>query len=238
MRRALAYAYPYQAAWAAGGEIPGVTRLPATNVMPPGIPGRVEYNPLPGHAPGDDRPGQGQGAADGRRQAGLPDQVRLPDRRPDVGRRQERHRAGADAAGFDPQPVATTSANYVDGLPAEPEGAGQRPLERLVLATGRRVARGCPPLFQSTDIAKAGFGSNFAAFSSKAVDDRIDAIPQLLLTEQPPAWNALDKLIQTKYFPVVVTGYGGVAMMRGSKVHNVFDDPTFGMPTWKDIWIG
>ena len=27
-------------------------------------------------------------------------------------------------------------------------------------------------------------------------------------------------MIQTRYFPVVVTGYGGVAMMRGSKVHN------------------
>jgi hypothetical protein len=59
----------------------------------------------------------------------------------------------------------------------------------------------------------------------------------LLLTEHAPAWNALDKLIQTKYFPMVVTGYGGVAMMRGSKVHNDFDD-TFGMPTWKDIWLG
>jgi hypothetical protein len=75
-------------------------------------------------------------------------------------------------------------------------------------------------------------------FSSSAVDDRIDRIPQLLLTERPAAWNALDHFIQTKYFPVVVVGHAGVAMMRGSKVHNVVDDPTFGMPTWKDIWLG
>ncbi len=51
VRRALAYAYPYRAAWKAQGEIPGVTRFPASNVMPPGTPGRVAYNPLPGHAP-------------------------------------------------------------------------------------------------------------------------------------------------------------------------------------------
>ena len=70
------------------------------------------------------------------------------------------------------------------------------------------------------------------------MDDRIRAIPHLLLTQQAPAWNALDKLIQTRYFPLVVTGYDGVAMMRGSKVHNDVDDATLGLPTWKDIWLG
>ncbi len=61
---------------------------------------------------------------------------------------------------------------------------------------------------------------------------------RLPLAEQPAAWNALDQLIQTRYFPVVVTGYDGVAMMRGSKVHHDYVDPNFGLPTWKDLWIG
>ena len=94
-----------------------------------------------------------------------------------------------------------------------------------------------PPEFQSTDIATSGFGSNYAAFNNKAVDARINAIQLLPLKEQPGAWNALDKTIQTKYYPVIVTGYGGVAMMRGSKVMNMVDDTTFGMPEWKDMWI-
>ena len=95
-----------------------------------------------------------------------------------------------------------------------------------------------PPEFQTTDIENEGFGSNYAAFSEKAVDDRIAAIQLLPLDQQPAAWNALDKEIQTKYFPVVVTGYGGVAMMRGSKVHNDNIQDTSGMPTWQDMWIG
>ncbi len=51
VRHALAWAYPYKDAWAAGGYIQGVTRIPGTNIMPPGTPGREPFNPLPGHAP-------------------------------------------------------------------------------------------------------------------------------------------------------------------------------------------
>jgi peptide/nickel transport system substrate-binding protein len=94
-----------------------------------------------------------------------------------------------------------------------------------------------PPEFQSTDIATSGFGSNYSAFSNKAVDARMNAIQLLPLAKQPAAWNALDKLIQTKYFPVIVTGYGGDAMMRGSRVMGDNDDDTLGMPTFKDMWV-
>ncbi|MEJ7689077.1 MAG: hypothetical protein WKF76_00840 [Nocardioidaceae bacterium] len=53
VRKALAFAYPYEDAINAGGNIAGVTRSPGTNIMPPGIPGRVEYNPLDGHDVGE-----------------------------------------------------------------------------------------------------------------------------------------------------------------------------------------
>ncbi|MEP6665647.1 MAG: ABC transporter substrate-binding protein, partial [Nocardioidaceae bacterium] len=56
VRQALAYAYPYHNAWAAGGYIEGVTRQAGTNMMPPGIPGRTEYNPLPDHDAGSTDP--------------------------------------------------------------------------------------------------------------------------------------------------------------------------------------
>jgi hypothetical protein len=35
-----------------------------------------------------------------------------------------------------------------------------------------------------------------------------------------------------------VTGYGGVAAMRGSKVHEDMVDATFGEPYWKNLWLG
>ena len=43
VRKALAYAYPYEDVWIAGGEVPGVTRVPANSLMPPGMAGKKEF---------------------------------------------------------------------------------------------------------------------------------------------------------------------------------------------------
>ena len=63
------------------------------------------------------------------------------------------------------------------------------------------------------------------------------AIQQMPLDRQPAAWNALDKQVATKYFPLFTTYYGGIAEAHGSKIEGDFDDDTLGMPTWKNIWI-
>jgi len=81
------------------------------------------------------------------------------------------------------------------------------------------------------------FGSNYAAFSNKAADAQMDAIQRMPLDQQAAAWNALDKQIAQKYFPLFTTYYGGVAQAHGSKIQGDNDDNTLGMPTWKDIWV-
>src|SRR3546814_2458055 len=43
VRKALAYAYPYESVWQASGEVPGVTRVPANSIMPPGMAGKSDY---------------------------------------------------------------------------------------------------------------------------------------------------------------------------------------------------
>ena len=43
VRKAIAYAYPYEGIWLAIGEVPGVTRVPANSIMPPGMAGKREY---------------------------------------------------------------------------------------------------------------------------------------------------------------------------------------------------
>jgi peptide/nickel transport system substrate-binding protein len=237
VRRALAYAYPYHAMWTASGQIPGVTRLPATNVMPPGTPARVGYNPLPGHTPGSTDPAKSKALL---REAGkLQYVIKFPyvtDDPLSLAAKNVAVRA-LSAAGFDPQPVGATAATIYAKLQANPQAdvnvrsngwCNDWPSGSGIL----------PAIFHTRDLAAVGSSGNYEAFSSKVVDDRITAISHLLLTEQPAAWNALDKFIQTKYFPVIVTGYGGAAMMRGSKVHNANDDTTFGEPTWKDVWLG
>jgi peptide/nickel transport system substrate-binding protein len=236
VRQALAYAYPYQAAWAAGGYIQGVTRIPAWNVMPPGVPGRTQYNPLPGHTPGSTDPAKSKQLL--QQSGNMNYTIKFPyatDVPTSVAVKNVVVQA-LKAAGFNPQPVATTNANYVADYLTNPNA------DINVRSVGwcsdwPGGASWMPPEFQTTDIKSAGFGSNYEAFSSKDVDNRIKQVQLLPLAKQAAAWNALDKYIMDKYFPVVLTGYGGSAMMQGTKVHNMFVDNTFGMPTWKDMWV-
>ena len=44
VREALSWAYPYKNIILASGLIPGVNAIPASNLMPPGMPGRTPYN--------------------------------------------------------------------------------------------------------------------------------------------------------------------------------------------------
>ncbi len=89
----------------------------------------------------------------------------------------------------------------------------------------------------TTNLAKEGVGQNYAVFSEPAVDAKMKAIQKMDINAQPAAWNALDQEITQKYFPMFTTGYGGVAMMHGSKIAGMLDDAVFGMPTWKDIYV-
>ncbi len=237
VRKALAYAYPYQAAWAAGGYIQGVTRVPASNVMPPGVPGRVQYNPLPGHTPGTTDSAKAKSMLQAAGKLNYPIKFAYQTDVPTSVATKNVVVQALSQAGFDPQPVATTSANYVADILTNPKA----PVNVRSVGWCSDWPSGSswiPPQFQTTDIATQGFGSNYEAFANKSVDNQMKQIQLLPLDKQPAAWNALDKTIQTKYFPVVVTGYGGAAMMRGSKVNNFYDDTTLGMPTWKDMWIG
>jgi peptide/nickel transport system substrate-binding protein len=237
VRRALAWAYPYQAAWAAGGYIAGVTRSPASNYMPPGVPGRVEYNPLPGHTPGSTDPAKAKQLLQKAGKTNYPIKFAYETDVPQSVAVKNVVVQALTQAGFKPEPVASTSANYATDILGDPKA----PVN--VRAVGwcsdwPSGATWIPPTFQTTNIKSEGLGANYEAFSSKLVDNKIKSIQLLPVSKQPAAWNALDKLIMTKYFPVVLTGYGGSAMMRGTKVEGMNDDKTNGMPTWKDMWIG
>jgi len=49
------------------------------------------------------------------------------------------------------------------------------------------------------------------------------------LEKQAAAWNALDKQIATKYFPLFTTYYTGIAQAHGSKIQGHYDDNTVGL---------
>ena len=43
VRKAIAYAYPYDDKWLSEGNVPGVTRVPADSIMPPAMAGKHDY---------------------------------------------------------------------------------------------------------------------------------------------------------------------------------------------------
>jgi peptide/nickel transport system substrate-binding protein len=235
VRRAIGLAYPYRDAWAAAGSIAGVTRIPAGNIMPPGIPGRTPYNPRPGIEPGETSAAKAKALLQKSGNLGYKlEYAYLSDDPNSVAVKNVVTQAYKDA-GFDPQPFASTGANYATQVLQNPDWPGN---VRGVGWCSDWPSGGSwfPPVFKGTDVDKTGvFGSNYAAFDK--ADAQIEAIQRLPIDKQPAAWNALDKKIQDTWYPVVVTGYGADAMARGSKVMNMVNDPVYGMPDWKNMWL-
>jgi peptide/nickel transport system substrate-binding protein len=238
VRRALGYAFPYRAWARAKGLISGVTMQPATNLMPPGTPGRVTYNPLPDHPAGSTEPRKARAILIHAGELHFP--VRFPwfPKDPVSARVKTLELRALARAGFTPEPLREHAATFVNDVATNP-----RARENV------RVGGWCsdwpsagtwlPDLFGGARSSSFGtLDADYSFFTSTAVQSRITSIEHLPLSEQPAAWNALETSIQDRYFPVLPLGYQGVAQMRGSNVHNAFIDSVYAMPTFKDIWLG
>ena len=235
VRQALAYAYPYADVYSATGLIPDVTRVYGTNLMPPGVPGREEYNPLPDHEPGTTDPDKARALLKEAGEEGFEIKFLYATDDPLSVDGKDQIVKGLEAAGFKATPVATTVAQ-LSTVRADPDA------DINVRSAGwcsdwPSGASWFPPVLGSTNLDKEGLGSNYAVFSEKKVDDQISDILSSKIEDQPAMWNELDQSIATDYFPLFVTGYYGAAMMRGSNVNGFLDDTVFGMPTWKDMWL-
>ncbi|HEU4513929.1 MAG TPA: ABC transporter substrate-binding protein [Nocardioidaceae bacterium] len=236
VRQALAYAYPYRDAALAGGFIEGVTRIFGTNLMPPGVPGRTEYNPLPDHEPGTTDPARAKALLE--KAGALGFEVRFlyaADDQTQVRTKDVVTRA-LEQAGFTASPVATTTADMSTER-AKPDNDKINLRQGGWLSDWPSGGSWFPPMLQTTDLSEEGLGSNYAAFSEEDVDRRIEEVLRLPVGEQPAAWNELDEYIATEYFPLIVLGYGGTAQAHGSRIVGHAVDPTSGMPTWKNIWV-
>ena len=146
VRQALGWAYPYEAAWKAGGEIEGLTRVPGTAILPPGTAGRVDYQALDGQDGKTTDPAKAKALLkQGRLQAGrVRDQVPVRDRRRQRRRREERDRQGPHGCRLQGHPDRLDPRDDPH-RPHRPEVADQRPLQRMVLGLADRRSRGSRP---------------------------------------------------------------------------------------------
>jgi peptide/nickel transport system substrate-binding protein len=235
VREALQFAYPYKNAILAAGLIPGVNAIPATNLMPPGLPGRTPYNTT-GHKAFQTDPAKAKALLQQANAMGY--EIKFLFRTDDSVNVKVKDAIvkALTEAGFKATPVPTTTANYVAARDNTKEDINVRSAGWC--SDWPSGSTWLPTLYGSTNPDKTNsFGTNYTAFSNKAIDSKMDAIQRQPLDTQAAAWNALDKEIAQKYFPLFPTYYTGIAQAHGSRIQGDFDDNTLGMPTWKNIWI-
>jgi peptide/nickel transport system substrate-binding protein len=235
VREALSWAYPYKNIILASGLIPNVNAIPATNLMPPGLPGRTPYN-VTGRQGFDTDPAKAKALLKEAHAEGYEIKFLFRTDDPISVRSKDATVKGLTAAGFKATPVPTTTANYVAARDNVDEDINVRSAGWC--SDWPSGSTWLPTVLGSTNPDKTkSFGTNYAAFSNKQADQQMDAIQRMPLEKQAAAWNALDKQIATKYFPLFATYYSGTAQAHGSKIQGDNDDTTAGMPTWKNIWI-
>lgn len=232
---ALAWALPYEDQIIASGLIPDVNAIPTDNLMPPGVPGREEYEPVEGHGDFETDPEKAKQILS---DAGLEGfELKFlyrTDLDTDVAGKDVLQK-GLEAAGFKFTPVPTTIAKYVTDRDNPDAPINVRSYGWC--SDWPSGATWIPPIFQSTDIDEVGFGTNESAFNNPEIDQKIKDAFVAPADEQPKLWNDLEQEIMTKYLPVVPRYYTGIAQMRGSQIEGFNDDNTLGMPTFRDIWV-
>ncbi len=243
VRQALAFAYPYKDAWAAGGDIPGVTLANGVTdselgfgILPPGMSGRVVVNPSidgetiqydPEHAK---KLLQEAGFAPGEFEASWVYDASTPEGKAAM----EQVKKGYEASGFKAKAYPYTGGSLYD-VWTDPDNAIHKKINIQGTAWCQDWASGAtfiPPLLET------GGAYNTGVFSEPEVDNQIKAIHSMPIDKQAAAWGALDKLIMEKYMPVINRGYYQNIFAFGSKIGGFENDTsTGGFPNIEDLFV-
>ena len=234
VRMAVGYAYPYRAAWKAGGEIEGVTRVPGTAILPPGTAGRVEYDPL-GIGGVDTDVAKSKELLEEAGEMGF--EIKFLFASDDALSVQAKDQIvkGLEAGGFKATPIAATVETIrTDRTDYDSE-------------INVRSSGWCSDWPSGGSWFPAQWGGelvglegmpNPANFKEAQMDDEQNRIlDDLTPDEATAAWGDFDEMMQTDFYPAVITGYDGTAMIHGSKVGGMENNNVYGMPTFPQMFV-
>jgi peptide/nickel transport system substrate-binding protein len=232
VRKALAYAYPYTDAWLAGGEVPGVTRVPANSIMPPGMSGKKDFQP-----DGEQITTDPEKAKALLKEAGYePGEYEITmvyyEVDPLAVDVQEQTTRAFEEAGFKVRAIPTQESPYNVWL--DPDNKINKQLNLRGVNWCSDWPSGStmlPPLL------KGGAVYNTALFDEPEINEEMDSIATMPLEEQADAWGALDEKIMTEYFPIIPTAFRNDLFVFGEKIGNPTGDGSIGAPNYKDLFV-
>ena len=232
VRKAIAYAFPYESIWAAGGEVPGVTRIPANSIMPPGMAGKKDY-----FADGEQFTFNPEKAKELLKEAGYePGEFKITmvfyEADPLAKASQEQLVTGMKEAGIEVKGI---------GIQDSPYNIWLDPDNKINKTLNMRGVNWCSDwpsgLTMIPALLRTGATYNTAKFSEASIDEQMDAIPEMPLEDQPAAWGDLDEKIAKEYFPIIPTAFRNDLFVFGSKIGNPTGDGTMGAPNYKDLFV-
>jgi len=230
VRKAIAWGYDFENITLAGGNIPGVTRIPASTIMPPGMSGRKEYFPDGEQFTYDADKAKAllkEAGAEGFKLSFVYD-----DSDAEAKAAAEQEKKGYENAGFTVEMIPYQEDAYALWDDANSPINAKLNLRGVNWCSDWPSASTMlPPLVQT------GQPYNTSYFSETEVDDRIKEIATLPLEDQAAAWGDLDELIGTKYLPMIPTAYRNDLFGAGSKIGGFTGDAAMSAIYYKDLFV-
>jgi len=244
VRQALAFAYPYEDAWAAAGNLPGVSLANGITdpelgfgILPPGMAGREAWNPeidgktiqydpehakallaKAGFAPGEFEASWVYDSSSPEGKAAM-EQVKL----------------AYEKSGFTAKPYPYGAGSLYD-VWTDPDNA----LYKKINILGTAWCQDWPSASTFLPVI-VGTGSpyNTGAFSEPSIDAEIERIQtEVPIEEQAAAWGALEQKVMTEFMPIINRGYSQVIAGIGSSIGGFANDTSVGgAPNYRDIYV-
>lgn len=234
VRKALAYAYPYESAWQASGEVAGVTRVPSNSIMPPGMAGKSDYQVDGEQITYDPEKAKALLAEAGYEPGEYAITMAYNEGTPTTEATQKQVEKGLTDSGFTVKsiPVPIETSLYV--IFTDPDNKINKELN---LRSVNWCSDWPSGLTMLPAVLRGGATYNTAFFDEAEVNARMDEIPTLPLEEQADAWGELDKEIAEKYYPLIPIAFRNDLFAFGSRIGNPTGDGAMGAPNYKDFFI-